>query len=851
MRNYFLILLLSLFQISIAVQYVLFERFSFIDSAVTVISAMVSLLALLVFLFKTNEVFVPKKFQAIVPTITTIFFIIAQVYQLNRGEPLGIILLTKYGAELLSERGQGVFLENLTYVSMASYTLLPPILWYVHRKFKIFTPQIKMANQGKVLITLLMVNLILAVIPTEVENDLFSFLRSIKNYYSYSSNSVANHQEDTSHFPYYKNAELPLKSDFDFQNAPNIFIVMLESFSSLYIDGYKENGKVITPLIDSLIETGAYYENFFSNSVETSKGEFSTLCSVIPSFKGNVFNQHSTNQFRCLPQILKDHGYKTSYIKAYHDLSFENTGPFVKRNGFDFVTGMTKKYVTKKERDSLKIGWGVQDDFYYQKVFEILDKQQEKNRHKQPHFVKTMSVTNHMWFEKIPKEQRYIYPDADSTKENYANSVHLTDKYLREFFKQLKKRDYLKNSIVMILGDNGYPMGQHNNFLNQKTAYNEMFKTPLLILWPGHLDKERDKKNYFSQLDIAPTILDLIDLKTPHHFWGNSVFDPKEDSFIPLIQPFDGMQIGLISPPFKAVYQQSRDRFTYFNLEKDPLEKSKISSNKLGAQKVQFFKELKNRILKNEQLIEEDRIFPKDGIISGNASLHLPKYTLNQGEDLMFNISASDQETLEELRIKVSCYQPQAEHPEPIPKSFVIKEGTNQLSAKYLCNGINRLTLYYKRGRLQKDDFFVKSDDIKLASEFKWNGKQSWGKLRINKSTKGTPLKVSNKTYRFGMGTHTKSSYLVKPEEQYKTLQGLYGLDQNAKCGDGATFKIFANDSLIHQKKISRKQGIQNFNLDISEFKEFKFTTTPNKNRKCDHTDWINVIFIKGQNENN
>src|SRR5882762_8807619 len=93
-------------------------------------------------------------------------------------------------------------------------------------------------------------------------------------------------------------------------------------------------------------------------------------------------------------------------------------------------------------------------------------------------------------------------------KQRYANSIRVTDEYLRTFFRELHRRDRLTNSIVFITGDHSFPVGEHGYYDNESGFYNEYFKTPLLI-WgkgiPAGISHE-----LHSQLDIAPTVLELL-----------------------------------------------------------------------------------------------------------------------------------------------------------------------------------------------------------------------------------------------------------------------------------------------------------------------------------------------------
>ena len=81
-----------------------------------------------------------------------------------------------------------------------------------------------------------------------------------------------------------------------------------------------------------------------------------------------------------------------------------------------------------------------------------------------------------------------IYPEADDNsamEKRFANSINTADSFLKTFFEELDARGLRKNSLIILLGDHSFPMGEHKNYATENTFYNELFKTPLLVIGPG------------------------------------------------------------------------------------------------------------------------------------------------------------------------------------------------------------------------------------------------------------------------------------------------------------------------------------------------------------------------------
>ncbi len=123
-------------------------------------------------------------------------------------------------------------------------------------------------------------------------------------------------------------------------------------------------------------------------------------------------------------------------------------------------------------------GWGIQDDLFYKRFFEYLS----VNEIKKPLFATLATISSHMPFDEVPENQRYIYKNPQTPLEHYSNAIRVTDEYLKTFFAEFKKSPYAQNSIIFLMGDHSFPMGEHRNFHNETFAFEENFRTPLMIL---------------------------------------------------------------------------------------------------------------------------------------------------------------------------------------------------------------------------------------------------------------------------------------------------------------------------------------------------------------------------------
>ncbi|MGC4067711.1 MAG: sulfatase-like hydrolase/transferase [Polyangiaceae bacterium] len=358
---------------------------------------------------------------------------------------------------------------------------------------------------------------------------------------------------------------------------PDVFVVLVESFNVNVVGAKGPNGLELTPFFNALIPQGLYVDRFYGNSVQTAKGHFATLCSVIPSIRGREFVQYAKVHFKCLPRVLRDAGYHTEFFQAYRDLRYDNTKGFLSRNGFQHVESVSKHQHPEDKASSW--GWGLQDDIFYQRFFEHLDRDYPEVGERKPIFATLAPISNHMRFDGVPVQLRKHYPQASTPKEHFSNSVSVADRGLEVFVRELSRRSRFRDAIVVITGDHSFPIGEHDFFYNETEAYEEFFRIPLLMYSPGTVAPERITNLAFSQLDIAPTLLDLVGVHPKEtHFMGTSLLErPLTNHPVFLVQPYAGVFLGVVEYPFKYIYRLSTKETRLYDLRSDPTEKNNIA----------------------------------------------------------------------------------------------------------------------------------------------------------------------------------------------------------------------------------------------------------------------------------
>ena len=112
------------------------------------------------------------------------------------------------------------------------------------------------------------------------------------------------------------------------------------------------------------------------------------------------------------------------------------------------------------------------------------------------------------------KYQRYM--------QDYLACIAAVDKSVGEVLDYLKANGLDKNTIVIYASDQGFYLGEHGWF-DKRWMFEQSYRTPLLIQWPGIVKPGRVNSDMVSNIDLAETFLDIAGVKVPPDMQGRSM----------------------------------------------------------------------------------------------------------------------------------------------------------------------------------------------------------------------------------------------------------------------------------------------------------------------------------------
>lgn len=312
------------------------------------------------------------------------------------------------------------------------------------------------------------------------------------------------------------------------KNQPNILLITLDDMNWDSAGIYGNTISDITPNIDLLGEQGLIFERGYVQASNCSPSRGVIMSGMYPHQSGMRGFYYVDPKHETLPEILKNNGYHTGVINKGPDSSLSPD--------FDLFwdTKLGFKSVEKRSANAYKKSFSrflknAQKPFFC--VINIADPHKpffnDKNASKKdfdkfkPSKIFTpKDVETPKFLPKNPKIKQEIV--------NYYNSVKRGDDCVGAILETLEAYKITENTLIFLLSDHGMPLP-----FAKSTVYQNGLRVPFLMRWPNQISPgKRNTENLVSAIDIAPTILDILDIKPPNHFEGYS-FNPKSKNASP------------------------------------------------------------------------------------------------------------------------------------------------------------------------------------------------------------------------------------------------------------------------------------------------------------------------------
>ena len=293
-------------------------------------------------------------------------------------------------------------------------------------------------------------------------------------------------------------------------NKPNVVLFILESFGKEYwgcmnTKTHIPDFKSYTPFLDSLSVHSFVLDNAYCTGRQSIHGMSSMLAGIPTMQVAYTSSPFAQQKVQSIVSIAKEMGYDTSFFHSAPNGSMGFLG-FSNILGFDHYYGKNE-YNNDADDDG---HWGIWDEPFFQYMCRTYSQK------KQPFLGTIFTLSSHHPFQ-IPKQYEGKFPKGNL---EIHQCIGYTDYALKQFFECAKKQPWYNNTIFAFVND-------HPN-----QTYYDLYKEPItgkgaaiMFYSPNpNLVPKGVNSDITQQIDIYPSLVDLMGYHKPFRSWGRSVF---------------------------------------------------------------------------------------------------------------------------------------------------------------------------------------------------------------------------------------------------------------------------------------------------------------------------------------
>jgi N-acetylglucosamine-6-sulfatase len=343
------------------------------------------------------------------------------------------------------------------------------------------------------------------------------------------------------------------------QDRPNILLIVVDD---LRFDDFGAAGHPFskTPNIDRLAREGAQFQNMFAETPLCSPSRASIVTGQETRHHGildNTDRSPRSHELQTFAGRLHESGYKTGFIGKWHMGNDPTPRP-----GFDYWVAMKGQGAAIDpelyENGRLAQVNGYVTDIFTERALSFLGERRTgpfllmlSHKALHPNVIQQADGTVVSIGEggfipaerhkklyanaPLPRRANYGVPPLDKpalarrieglpplgketvtpdeTIRDRLRMLVAVDESLGQIMGELEKQGVLDQTVIMLVGDNGYFYGEHGLSEERRLAYEESIRLPLLMRYPSKIRAGSTPSAQALTIDLAPTILDLARAK--------------------------------------------------------------------------------------------------------------------------------------------------------------------------------------------------------------------------------------------------------------------------------------------------------------------------------------------------
>ena len=320
---------------------------------------------------------------------------------------------------------------------------------------------------------------------------------------------------------------------------PNIVLLGVDSLLADHMSCYGYH-RHTTPHIDRFAEGGALFEKTYSAHIPTTSA-YASMLTGLDAFSTQVVALRHKGGLRedvqTLPEILREHGYASTCVGFGGNPSSRGFDKYIEYPSWgSWNEGRSTKAqnlndVAIPELDRLAKRRGPFFLFLrhmdphapylppepYERMFYHGDECDPKNKSMDP--VKAFKPFCDFFASWMPPG----ITDKEYVIAQYDGAVAYMDACIQTIFNALEAHGIMDETIVILNGDHGETLYDHECWFDHHGLYDVTLHVPLIIRYPGRIPAGSRISGYNQHKDLVPTIMDLAEIDGGIDYDGDSL----------------------------------------------------------------------------------------------------------------------------------------------------------------------------------------------------------------------------------------------------------------------------------------------------------------------------------------
>ena len=284
----------------------------------------------------------------------------------------------------------------------------------------------------------------------------------------------------------------------------NVVLVSIESLSASYL-GHFGNRAGITPNLDRMADEGLLFTQLYATGTRTVRGLEALSLSVPPTPGHSIVKRPHNDHLYTLGSVFAEKGYRPLYVYGGYAY-FDNMQAFYEGNGYR----VADRTALAEDEIHFQNIWGVCDEDLYTLALREIDREAAAG---QRFFAHVMTVSNHRPY--TYPEGRIDIPSGDGRD----GGVKYTDWAIGDFIRRARERPWFNDTLFVFVADHTH-RGRGKMDLPPRN-----YQIPMIVWAPGKVAPGKVEQ-LASQIDVAPTLLGLLDFQYQSRFFGNDILAP-------------------------------------------------------------------------------------------------------------------------------------------------------------------------------------------------------------------------------------------------------------------------------------------------------------------------------------